>query len=332
MLTAIAGPITCGTKVSLSSSTPPTIIPPHFLSTWRRHLKHHNHSNFLRLQDHTVQAITTAYALSIDSTPFWWLLFHLDMLILAPSTTTQCSHKSIHKTICNCKNSILSGDIKYVYDIAMTCMPHSQNNSHVAHTFRKKIARHMLPFNYAIGTPNRTNLIINTIQLQVEKYISLPQSTGCIPTRAAVFFILTNQLNSVSLEAFFNVISESFPEMLPLTTLFYEHAATVHHKWANGTWRTLLMEKGISQGYPLSPKVASLVVANLLQLLDIELRKRATTRLLNGDPGDNGFGGITHLLEYVDDVSACLPLADLQFLCNQFATIGAPLGCLSTQR
>jgi hypothetical protein len=277
------------------------------------------------------------YSLSIDSTPFWWLLFHLSMLILAPSTATQCSHKSIHETIWNRINSILSGDIKYVYNIAMTCMRHSQNNtlalighnhtaqkaadsnqfctataqattstsvapidnsnihiikklytqpvptqghpplpppsqsnalpgnicttilhtscnkgagvnadrndifihlvqtqfpstsnnlnfifqqiyqknllppirryftdiylfclpkdplnksklcplgiptairhliaSHVAHTFRKKIACHMLPFNYAVGTPNGTNLIINTMQLQVEKYISLP--------------------------------------------------------------------------------------------------------------------------------------------------------------
>jgi hypothetical protein len=38
--------------------------------------------------------------------------------------------------------------------------------SHVAHTFRKKNAHQMLPFNYAIGTPNGTNLIINTMQLQ----------------------------------------------------------------------------------------------------------------------------------------------------------------------
>jgi hypothetical protein len=88
----------------------------------------------------------------------------------------------------------------------------------------------MLPFNYAVGTPNGTNLIINTMQLQVEKCISLPQSTGCIPTQAAVFFDLTNQFNSVSRKAFFNVIAKSFPEMLPLTTLFYEHAGTVHHK------------------------------------------------------------------------------------------------------
>jgi hypothetical protein len=69
----------------------------------------------------------------------------------------------------------------------------------------------MLPFNYAIGTPNGTNLIMNTMQLQIKKYISLPQSTGRIPTRAAVYFDLTNQFNSVSRKAFFNVIAKSFP-------------------------------------------------------------------------------------------------------------------------
>jgi hypothetical protein len=87
--------------------------------------------------------------------------------------------------------------------------------SHVAHTFRKKFARYMLPFNYAVGTPNGTNLIINTMQLQSEKYISLPQSTGHIPTRATVFFGLTNQFNSISHKAFFNVIAKSFPRNAP---------------------------------------------------------------------------------------------------------------------
>ncbi len=102
--------------------------------------------------------------------------------------------------------------------------------SHVAHTFREKFVRHMLPFNYAVGTPNRTNLIINTMQLQVEKYLSLPQSKGILPTHAAVLFNLTNQFNSVSHEAFFKVITDSFPKRLPLTTLFYKQAGTVHHK------------------------------------------------------------------------------------------------------
>ena len=41
--------------------------------------------------------------------------------------------------------------------------------SHVTDTFREKFARHMLPFNYAVEIPNGTNLVINTMQLQVEK-------------------------------------------------------------------------------------------------------------------------------------------------------------------
>ena len=80
------------------------------------------------------------------------------------------------------------------------------------------------------------------MQLQVEKYITLPQSTNNTPSCAAVFFDLTNKFNSVSRQAFCNVIAKSFPEILRLTTLFYEHAGTVHHKWADGTWRTLLMD------------------------------------------------------------------------------------------
>jgi len=89
----------------------------------------------------------------------------------------------------------------------------------------------------------------------------------------AVFFDLTNQFNSISRKAFFKVITDFFSEILSLTTLFYEQAGIVHHKWAYGTWHTLLVEEGVSQGCPLSPIFASLVAANLLQPLDIELHE-----------------------------------------------------------
>jgi len=64
------------------------------------------------------------------------------------------------------------------------------------------------------------------------------------------------------------VIAKSFPEILPLTPLFYEHSGMAHHKWADGTWHTLLMEERASQGCPLSPIFASLIVACLLNLRD----------------------------------------------------------------
>jgi hypothetical protein len=169
------------------------------------------------------------------------------------------------------------------------------------------------------------------MQLQVEKYISLPQMTRCIPTRAAIFFDLTNQFNSVSHKVFFNVIAKSFPKMLLLTALFHEHAGTVHHKWADSTWYTLLMEEGISHGCPLSPKFASLVVTNLLYPHDIKLHKRATTCLLNDNPGKDGFGGITRLVGYVDDVSACVPLVDLQSSASNLSPSAPHWGVLSTQ-
>jgi hypothetical protein len=87
------------------------------------------------------------------------------------------------------------------------------------------------------------------------------------------------------------------------------------------------MEEGVSQGCPLSPIFASLVVAHLLQPLDTLLKLCAAACLLDGHPGDDGKGSITHLLGYVDDVSTCVPHVDLKFLCDNYASIGAPLGC-----
>jgi hypothetical protein len=138
---------------------------------------------------------------------------------------------------------------------------------------------------------------------------------------------LTNQFNSISRKEFFNVISTSFPELLPLTMLFYENAGTVHHKWDNGSWHTLLMKEGVSQGCPLSPLFASFVVARLLEPIGKLLRQRASDRLASSDPGDDGFGGISHLLGYVDDISSCVYLHNLPFLCNTLKTLGASLGC-----
>ena len=87
------------------------------------------------------------------------------------------------------------------------------------------------------------------------------------------------------------------------------------------------MEEGTSQGCPLSPLFASFVVARLLKHIDGLLRERAAARLANGDPGDDDHGGISHLLSFVDDISSCIYLPDLQFLCKQVRTRGASIGC-----
>ena len=144
--------------------------------------------------------------------------------------------------------------------------------THVARSLKSKFASHLLPYNYAVGIPDGTSFIVKAMQLAIEKFIDAPQQTNQSPTCAAVFFDLTNQFNSVSHSEFFNMIAEYFPKLLPLTTLFYSNANTVHHKWSNGTWRQLLMEEGVTQGCPLSPLFASFVVARLLEPINALLR------------------------------------------------------------
>ena len=85
----------------------------------------------------------------------------------------------------------------------------------------------------------------------------------------------------------------------------------------DGTWRTLLMKEGVSWGCPLSPLFASFAfvgVAQLLEPMDSLLCEQAAARLDSGDPGDDGFDCISHLLGYAKDISSCIYLPDLPFL------------------
>jgi hypothetical protein len=199
--------------------------------------------------------------------------------------------------------------------------------SHVACTLCDKFLSHLLLFNYAVSVPNGSNFAVKAMQLSIKKIIDCPQRSNKLPARAAIFFDLTNQFNSVSRKEFFNVIETSFPQILPLTKLFYHKANTVHHKWDNGSWCTFLMKEGVSQGCSLSPLFASFVVARLLQPIDSLLRKQAAAQLASGNPGDDGYGGISHLLGYVNEISSCVFLPNLPFICNTLKTIGAYIGC-----
>jgi len=87
------------------------------------------------------------------------------------------------------------------------------------------------------------------------------------------------------------------------------------------------MEEGSSQGCPLSPILAALVVVRLLKPIDQSLRQRALQRLEAGILHDDNYGGRTHLLGFIDDISTLVPLEDLLFLCEQFQQRGIPLGC-----
>ena len=78
---------------------------------------------------------------------------------------------------------------------------------------------------------------------------------------------------------------------------------------------------------PLSPILATIVVVRLLKPIDQSLRQRALQRLEAGIPHEDNYGGITHLLGFIDDISTLVPLEDPLFLCQQFQQRGVPLGC-----
>ena len=121
---------------------------------------------------------------------------------------------------------------------------------HVAQYFKPKFAEYLLPYNFAVGIPQGSATIINAIQFAIEKYISNNEQQGLPPTRAAVFFDLSNMFNNISCVEFLDIIAASFPELIPLIQLFYDSPGTVHYKFNIVKWTTLFMEEESTQGWP----------------------------------------------------------------------------------
>ncbi len=74
--------------------------------------------------------------------------------------------------------------------------------ANVAHTFRQKSCLSHAPLQLCHWDPQWNQPHHQHNAANKGKYISLSQSTGCIPTHAAIFFNLTYQFNSVSRKAF----------------------------------------------------------------------------------------------------------------------------------
>lgn len=175
--------------------------------------------------------------------------------------------------------------------------------SHINIAYRQRFALRLLPHNLALGIDGGMDFVVKTTQLQIEKYIQRPQESNPpqLPSRLVIFLDLINMFNRVSREELMHIISEEFPELLPLARLLYGRSVNVHHRWEDGSWRMIDMSEGLSQGCPLSILFAALVLDRVIRPLDGMLRERAAARLANGDEGDDGYGSVTHTQAYVDD-------------------------------
>eukprot|EP00956_Cyclotella_meneghiniana_P015018 scaffold22773_cov35-Cyclotella_meneghiniana.AAC.1 len=191
--------------------------------------------------------------------------------------------------------------------------------SHIAKTFRVRFARHLLPYyNYAIKVPNGMDFIVKTIQLQVDRFITQPQAAGRSPSRCLISLDLRNMFNEVSRDEILHIVHTFFPELLPLVTMLYNDAGDVWIRLEDGTWATIAMEEGTNQGCPLSSTLAALVLHSILAPITQLLHQRAAERLAAGDPGDDGLGGVSNPLAYVDDKNSCVYLPDVLFFLEEF--------------
>ena len=96
-------------------------------------------------------------------------------------------------------------------------------------------------------------------------------------------------------------------------------------KLDDGEWEEIPVCEGFSQGCPLSPILAAIVLNFILKKVDAILGARAATR--NKPNSDDKLGGLALILAYVDDANFLVPLEDVKPLLDAFKEVAEPLGC-----
>ena len=200
--------------------------------------------------------------------------------------------------------------------------------SHLTKHYIARFAHHLLPFNFVVGVDEGMDFAIKATALKMKKYIQLRQTRGELPTKAAVFLDLKNIFNLVSRKKLMAVITKIFPKLLPFTTLLYGDSGTVNLRWDDRSWQSIEMEEGVNQGCPLSSIFAALVLNKILVPLDKILQERAVKHALQQGPGEDGQGGSTHQIGFVDNLGATVILEDVLFFIEKFDVLARPFGYL----
>ena len=192
--------------------------------------------------------------------------------------------------------------------------------------FKSRFAEYLLPHNVAIGVNGGIDIATSTFRLGVEKYISGPEKEGHLPSRVLVSLDIVNMFNSISREKLLQIMARDFPELFPLAHMLYSEVGYTLLRRGDGTWETLAMEEGFSQGCPLSPIFAAIVLNNILRKVHRDLSNRAASRVRDGRSLDDGCGGMPIIMSYVDDTNALVPLEDAEEFVRLFNFYGNPFG------
>ena len=137
--------------------------------------------------------------------------------------------------------------------------------------YRATFAEHLLPFNYALGVSGGVDFIVNAVRLGVDKYISEPERNGNSPTRSLISLDISNMFNAVSRQKCREIIATNFPELQDFIDMLYQDKGQTLVRKDDGTWTTIPVREGFSQGCPASPLFAALVLNYILRKINTDL-------------------------------------------------------------
>ncbi len=196
----------------------------------------------------------------------------------------------------------------------------------IANECRSEFASYLLPYNYAVGIHGGIDFVTSSLRLGVEKYMKNQESVGLLPTRALVSLDIRNMFNAISRHKLREIVAEEFPRLQPFVDSLYEKEGQSCVKLDDGTWENIPVREGFSQGCPLSPILAAVVLNHILKKVDAKLRKISSTR--SKLDSDDELGGIALIMAYVDDANFLVPLEDVLPLLNAFNEVAEPLGAV----
>ncbi len=101
---------------------------------------------------------------------------------------------------------------------------------------------------------------MKTMQLGVDKYISEPEAEEKLPSRALVSLDIINMFNAISREDLLSIVATEFPRIEAFTDMLYKESGETYVKMEDGSWAIIKVEEGFSQGCPVSPVFAAIVL------------------------------------------------------------------------
>ena len=131
--------------------------------------------------------------------------------------------------------------------------------------------------------------------------------------------------NAISRHKLREIVREDFPCLENFVDSLYAQPGKTCVKLDDGEWEEIPVCEGFSQGCPLSPILAAIVLNFILKKVDAILGARAATR--NKQNSDDKLGGLALILAYVDDANFLVPLEDVKPLLDAFKEVAEPLGC-----